>query len=45
MSSLCILEINPLSVALSANIFSYSEGCVFILFMISFALQKDLKFN
>ena len=45
MSFLCILEINPLSVASSANIFSYSEGCAFILFMISFAVQKDLKFN
>ena len=32
MSCLCILEINPLSVASFANIFSHSEGCLFILF-------------
>ena len=40
MSCLIILEINPLSVALFANIFSHSEGCIFILFMVSFAVQK-----
>ena len=40
MSCLYILEINPLSVASLANIFSYSEGCLFILFMVSFAVQK-----
>ena len=28
MSCLCILEINPLSVALFVNIFSHSEGCL-----------------
>ena len=43
-SCLYILEINPLSVASFANIFSYSEGCLFILFMVSFALQKRLSF-
>ena len=43
MSSLYILEINPLSVALFANIFSHSEGCLFILFMVSFAVQKILS--
>ena len=37
MSCLYILEINPLSVALFANIFSHSEGCLFTLFMVSFA--------
>ena len=37
---LCILEINPLSVASFANVFSHSEGCLFILFMVSFAVQK-----
>ena len=37
------LEINPLSVALVANIFSHSEGCLFLLFMISFAVQKLLS--
>ena len=40
MNCLCILEINPLSVDLSANIFSHSEGCLFILFTVSFAVQK-----
>ena len=43
MSFLCILEINSLSVTLFANIFSQSIGCcVFILFMVSFAVQKLL---
>ena len=37
---LYILEINPLSFALFANIFSHSEGCLFIFFMVSFAVQK-----
>ena len=32
MSCLCILEINPLSVASFAIIFSHSEGCHFTLF-------------
>ena len=39
MSYLYILEINPLSVASFANIFSQFKGCVFILFMVSFAMQ------
>ena len=43
MSYLYILEINPLSVASFANIFSHSEGCLFILFMVSFAMQKLLS--
>ena len=38
------LEINPLSVASFANIFSLSEGCLFVLFMVSFAVQKLLTF-
>ena len=37
---LYILEINPLSVTLFANIFSHSVGCLFVLFMVSFAVQK-----
>ena len=45
ISCLYILEINPLSVASFANIFSHSEGCLFILFMVSFAVQKLLSFN
>ena len=44
MSCLCILEINPLSVASFANIFSHSEGCLLVLFMVSFAVQKLLSF-
>ena len=44
MSCLYILEINPLSVDLFANIFSHSEGCLFVLFVVSFALQKLLQF-
>ena len=41
---LVYFEINPLSVVLLANIFSHSEGCLFILFMVSFAVQKLLSF-
>ena len=44
MSYLYILEINPLSVALFVNIFSHSEGYLFVLFMVSFAVQKLLSF-
>ena len=36
MSCLYILEINPLSVASFAIIFSHSEGYLFILFIVSF---------
>ena len=43
MSCLYILEINPLSVASFANIFFHSEGCLFVLFMVSFAMQKLLS--
>ena len=43
MSSLYILEIDPLSVVSFANIFSHSEGCLFVLFMVSFAVQKLLS--
>ena len=43
MSCLYILEINPLSVVSFANIFSHSEGYLFILFMVSFAVQKILS--
>ena len=44
MSCLYILEINPLSLDPFANIFSHSEGCLFVLFMVSFAVQKLLSF-
>ena len=43
MSCLYILEINPLLVALFANIFSRSVGCPFVLFMVSFDVQKILS--
>ena len=43
MSCYYILEIYPLLVALFANIFSHSEGCLSILFIISFAVQKPLS--
>ena len=43
MSCLSISEINPLLLALFANIFSHSEGYLFILFTASFAVQKLLS--
>ena len=43
MSCLLILETNPLSVTSSASIFSHSVGCLFILLMVSFAVQKLLS--
>ena len=43
MSYLRIFEINPLSVASFASIFSHFEGCLFILFMVSFAVHKLLS--
>ena len=43
MSCLCILETNPLSVASFAIIFSHSEGCLLIFFIVSFAVQKLLS--
>ena len=43
MTCLYILEINPLSVDSFAKIFSHSVGCLFILFRVSFAVQKLLS--
>ena len=43
MSCLYILEINPLSVVSFPIIFSHSEGCLFILFMISFAVKSLIR--
>uniref|UniRef100_A0A8C9BYP9 Uncharacterized protein n=1 Tax=Phocoena sinus TaxID=42100 RepID=A0A8C9BYP9_PHOSS len=40
MSCLYIFEIKPFSVALFADIFSQSVGCLFILFMVSSSVQK-----
>ena len=42
MSCLYILEINPLSVSF-VIIFSHSEGCLFPLLIVSFAVQKILS--
>ena len=39
-SRICIFEINPLSVASFAIIFSQSEGCLFTLVIVSFVVQK-----
>ena len=43
MNFLYILEINPLSVVSFAFIFSHSEGCLFTLLIVSFAVQKLLS--
>ena len=43
MSCSYILEINALSVVSFALIFSHSEGCLFTLFIVSFAVQKLLS--
>ena len=43
MSCLYILEINSLSVVSFAIIVSHSEGCLFILLIVSFAVQKLLS--
>ena len=42
MSCLYILEINSLSVVSFAIIFSHSEGCLYPLLIVSFAVQKHL---
>ena len=43
MSCLCILEMNPLSLVSLAIIFSYSEGRLFTLLIVSCAVQKLLS--
>ena len=43
MSCLYILEINPLSAVSFVIIFSHSEGCLFTLLIVSFAVQKLLS--
>ena len=42
MICLCILYINPLSVISFANISSHSVGYLFVLLMVSFAVQNVL---
>ena len=44
MCCLYILDIHPLSFISFANIFSHSVGCLFILLMVSFAVQKNINF-
>ena len=43
MSCLYVLEINLLSVVSFAIIFSHSEGCLFTLLVVSFAVHKLLS--
>ena len=43
ISHLYKLDINPLSVIAFGNVFSHSVGCLFILLMFSFAVQKLLN--
>ena len=43
MSCLYILEIKPQSVASFATVFSHCVCCLFILFMVSFAVQKPVN--
>ena len=43
MSCLYFLETNPLSVVSFAIIFSHSEGCLFTLLIVSFAVQNLLS--
>ena len=43
MCCLYTLEINPLSVVSFKIIFSYSEGCLFILFIVLFVVQELLS--
>ena len=40
MSCLYILVINTLPVSSFAKIFSYPGGCLFVSFLVSFAMQK-----
>jgi len=45
MSCLYILSIKPLSITLFANVFSQLLGHIFILLMLSFAVQKLISLN
>ena len=45
VSCFYILEIKPLLVVPFSNIFSQSIGCPFVLFMVTFAVQKLIKFG
>ena len=43
MSSLYLLYVNPLPDIWFANIFSHSVSCIFILLIVSFAMQKPFS--
>ena len=43
MSCLYMLDINPLSIVSFAIVFFHSEGCLFPLLIVSFAVQKLLN--
>ena len=43
MCCLYILEVNSLPIASFANTFYHSEGCPFVLFLVSFAVQNLLS--
>ena len=43
VSCLSILEIKTLAVALFETIFFYSVGCLFVSFIVSFAVQKHVS--
>ena len=43
VSCLCILDIQPLSVASLADIFSHSVGFLFIFLVVSFAVQNHVR--
>ena len=45
MSYLYILHVNPIPVISFANIFSHLVGCLFLLLMVSFAVQKFLSLS
>ena len=40
MTCLCVLEMEPLLVASFVSVFSHSKGCLFILFVVSLAVQE-----
>ena len=43
MSCLYTWDVNPVLVIYFASIFSHSVGCVFVLLMVSFAVQRLLR--
>uniref|UniRef100_A0A4X1VFY4 Uncharacterized protein n=1 Tax=Sus scrofa TaxID=9823 RepID=A0A4X1VFY4_PIG len=45
INCLYILEIKPLSVASFETIFSHSVSCLFVFFLVSFAVQKACQFD